>query len=227
MLNLIYVEAALELVPPEKLRHPSVRRNAKRRGKPAEENLLDRSLHHYAMVDLPDSEKRGRPDIIHVCLLESMGSPLNKHGKLRVWINTIQAYTIEIDPSTRPPRDYNRFKSLMEQLFKDRKVPPKSTEPLFQVKKQTLQELITEINPSKTVALSSHSEPSTFEKISKELGSEANSAVLIGAYPSGAMSKDVLSLADRAVSVYPESLETWVVSSRLIYEFEKVSGVYS
>ena len=82
MLNLILVEAALELVPKRILRHPSVRRNAKRRGKPPEETLLNRSIHHSAMSRLENSEKRGRPDIANVCLLETQGSPLNKLGKL-------------------------------------------------------------------------------------------------------------------------------------------------
>ena len=68
MLDLVFVETSLELVPPEILRHPSVKRNAKRRGKRAEETLLDRSLHHYAMDKLSDSEKRGAsryPSLLH------------------------------------------------------------------------------------------------------------------------------------------------------------------
>jgi len=95
MLQLVFVEAALELVPPEILGHPSVRRNAKRRGKRPEETLLDRSLHHFAMDRLPDSEKRGRPDIIHFCLLEAMGSPLNRAGLLRVWMSTRDGRLVE------------------------------------------------------------------------------------------------------------------------------------
>jgi len=115
-LSLVLVEAALELVPAEILGHPSVRRNAKRRGKRPEETLLDRSLHHYAMTGLPGQEKRGRPDILHFCLLEAMGSPLNRSGNLRVWVSTQRGRLIEVDPSTRPPRDCNRSKSLMERV---------------------------------------------------------------------------------------------------------------
>ena len=83
MLNLFFVESSLELVPRKIARHPSVTRNAQREGKNPEGVLLDRSLHHHAMLSLPEAEKRGRPDIIHFCLLEALGSPLNKAVAMR------------------------------------------------------------------------------------------------------------------------------------------------
>ncbi|GAG78396.1 unnamed protein product, partial [marine sediment metagenome] len=36
--------------------------------------ILDNALHHSAMKNLKNSEKRGRPDITHLCLL----NPLNR-----------------------------------------------------------------------------------------------------------------------------------------------------
>jgi len=45
--------------------------------------------------------------------------------------------------------------------------------------------------------------------------------VFIGAFPHGSMTEGTLVLADEAISIYPEPLETWVVTSRLIYEYEK------
>ncbi len=38
------------------------------------------------------------------------------------------------------------------------------------------------------------------------------------------MTEETLSLADEAISIYPEPLEAWVVTSRLIYEYEKALG---
>ena len=224
-MNLIFVETALELIPPEIITHPSVRRNAKRHGKPAEENLLDRSLHHFAMNRLPENERRGRPDIIHFCLLEAMGSPLNKSGELRVWINTQQGYTITVDPSTRPPRDYNRFKSLMEQLFVDKKSPATGV-PLLTLKKMSLKELINYLNTSIVIALSSHGEKSSFEEVSKIIVKESNPAILIGAYPSGPLSDEALNLSDKVLSVYPEPLEAWTVLSRTLCVVEKALGIF-
>jgi len=224
-LNLVFVEAALELVPSEILGHPSVRRNAKRRGKRPGETLLDRSLHHYAMAGLPGQEKRGRPDILHICLLEAMGSPLNRTGNLRVWVSTQRGYVIEIDPSTRPPRDYNRFKSLMEQLFLDGSSPPGVETPLLRLRRLSLMGLMDELGPSRVVALTSHGSPSSFAAAAEGLCGSGSPAVFVGAYPSGPMEGETLALADEALSVYPEPLEAWTVVSRLLYECERRLGL--
>jgi rRNA small subunit pseudouridine methyltransferase Nep1 len=220
LLNLVFTETALELVPREILLHPSIKRNAKRRKKPAEETLLDRSLHHYAMDRLPDAEKRGRPDIFHICLLLAMGSPLNRLNKLRVSANTIGGYSITIDPETRPPRDCFRFNSLMEQLLVNGAVPPEG-KPLMKLSRAKLGEHLRGIAPSRTIALSSHGERSSFDEVAEMLIKEENPSVFIGAYPSGAMNPDVLGLANDVYSIYPEMLEAWTVTSRLIYEYEK------
>jgi rRNA small subunit pseudouridine methyltransferase Nep1 len=224
-LSLVLVEAALELVPAEILGHPSVRRNAKRRGKRPGETLLDRSLHHYAMTGLSGQEKRGRPDILHFCLLEAMGSPLNRSGGLRVWVSTQRGQLIEIDPSTRPPRDCNRFKSLMEQLLLESSSPPGVESPLLRVRDMSLGGLIEELNPSRVVALTSHGAPSSFAAAAEVLGGSGSPAVFIGAYPSGPMEEEILTLADEALSVYREPLEAWTVVSRLLYECERRLGV--
>lgn len=220
MLNLIFTETALELVPSEILLHPSVKRNAKRRKKPAEETLLDRSLHHFAMDRLSNAEKRGRPDILHFCLLLAMGSPLNRLGELRVSANTVNGFSVEVDPETRPPRDCIRFNSLMEQLLINGAVPLEG-KPLMKLKRKRLTEHIRDTKPSRVIALSSHGEPSSFEKVAEILTDEESPVLFIGAYPSGAMSSDVIDLADDVFSVYPEMLEAWTVTSRIIYEYEK------
>lgn len=223
MLNLVLVEAALETVPPEIRRHPSVRRNARRRRKKPTETLLDRSLHHIAMKGLPKAHKRGRPDIVHFCMLEALGSPLNLEGGLRLWIHTVSRLAIEVAPELRLPRDYIRFKSLMEQLFVEGRIPPKSERSLMSIHRISLNELVKRIEPTKTVALTSHGRPDTFEAICERLSEEENPIVFIGAYPSGPMDTETLSLADEALSIYSGVLDAWVIVSRLIYEFERVS----
>lgn len=221
MLNLVFTETALELVPMDILLHPAVKRNAKRRKKPAEETLLDRSLHHYAMDRLPNAEKRGRPDILHFCLLLAMGSPLNRLGKLGVSVNTVNGFSVSIDPETRPPRDCIRFNNLMEQLLINGVIPPEG-KPLMKLSRKNLKEQMRSLAPTRIVALSSHGEPSSFEEVAQVLAEETNPAVFIGAYPNGPMSQDTLGLADDVFSVYPESLEAWTVTSRMIYEYEKL-----
>ncbi len=221
MLNLAFVEAALELVPPEIMHHPSVKRNAKRRGKRPEETLLDRSLHHYAMNKLDDPEKRGRPDILQYCMLLAFGSPLNRSGNLSVYANTLQGYSIRVKSETRPPRDGTRFNGLMEQLFLNGKVPADAVEPLMTLKREKLSRLKNSINPSKTIALSSHGKQSSFSEVAAMMAGEDNPLVFIGAYPNGPMADGTLKQADEIYSVHPEPLEAWTVTSRIIYEYEK------
>ncbi|KON30091.1 hypothetical protein AC482_04790 [miscellaneous Crenarchaeota group-15 archaeon DG-45] len=224
MLNLILVEAALETVPPEIQRHPSVRRNARRRGKRPSETLLDRSLHHAAMAGLVNGHKRGRPDIVHFCLLEALGAPLSREGRLRVWVHTVGGYAIEVAPEARLPRDCLRFNSLMEQLFTQGRVPPDGEKPLMSLRPLSLPSLMEEIGASRVVALTSHGRPTTLEEVCILLAEEDSPAVLIGAYPSGPMEEGTLSLADEAASIYREALDAWVVTSRLIYAFERASS---
>jgi rRNA small subunit pseudouridine methyltransferase Nep1 len=224
MLHLVLVEAALELVPPGIIGHPSVRRNAKRRKKPPGETLLNRSLHHSVMDRIPDGHKRGRPDITNICLLEALGSPLNREGRLSTWIHTFGGYSIEVSPEARLPRDCNRFNSLVEQLFVHGMVPPGADKPLMKLTQKGLEALKAEISPTLTVVFTSHGEPSDLEAVASRLASEEAPAVFIGAFPHGSMAEETLALADDVISIYPEPLEAWVVTSRLIYEYEKALG---
>ena len=57
-----------------------------------------------------------RPDITHQCLLTLLDSPLNKAGRLQVYIHTGKNVLIEVNPQTRIPRTFARFSGLMVQL---------------------------------------------------------------------------------------------------------------
>ena len=117
MLNFVLAESALELVPREIRKLPAVSSDAKRRGKEASEILLDRSFHHSAMAKLKDSEKRGRPDLVHGALLSVTGTPLYLEGKVKVFVHTYDDLVIDISPKTRIPKSYLRFRVLMEQAL--------------------------------------------------------------------------------------------------------------
>ena len=224
MLNLFFVESSLELVPRKIARHPSVTRNAQREGKNPEGVLLDRSLHHHAMLSLPEAEKRGRPDIIHFCLLEALGAPLNKAGKLKLLVHTLNSDLLDVPPELRLPRDCYRFRSLIEQLFAVKRVPPEG-DPLITFSRKSLGDVKMGVHPSRTVALTSHGRARKLSDLCMDLAAETSPLVLLGAYPNGPMREETLKEADEAVSIYPEALEAWVVTSRLIYEYEKATGL--
>ena len=58
-----------------------------------------------------------RPDIVHQCLLTLLDSPLNKAGRLRVYVHTARNVLVEVHPHIRIPRTYRRFSGLMAQLL--------------------------------------------------------------------------------------------------------------
>lgn len=220
MLTFVLAEAALETVPTELLSHPAVKGHAKRQHKPPYQLLLDRSFHHAAMMQLDNNEKRGRPDITHFVLLEALGSPLNKEGLLRVYVQTNKDYVITINPITRLPRNYSRFTGLVEQLFFQGKVPLKG-ENLLTLEKKPLPQLLAEINPDYILAFSRVGKTETIEDTVSHLQTKQNLAVIIGGFAHGHFSESTAKLADEVVCVDQEMLEAWTLTSRLIYEYER------
>lgn len=63
-----------------------------------------------------------RPDILHQCLMTLLDSPLNKAGKLLIYIHTSQNVLIEVHPSLRIPRTFKRFAGLAVELLQRHKI---------------------------------------------------------------------------------------------------------
>ncbi len=228
-LNLIVVESALELVPREIWHHELIKKHARKRGKKPWEIILDKSLHYKAMLKLPQHHKRGRPDIVHACLLQALGSPLNKAGLLRVFVHTIDNRVILIDPSTRIPRHYYRFVGLMEQLLVEGRVPPGSEKPLMTCERMLLEDLLKEIGASRVV-LMHESGPRVKlldlgKSIAESMARGERVAVLVGGFPHGEFSEDTLRLATERASIYDGVLDSWVVVARVLTAVEVALGV--
>jgi rRNA small subunit pseudouridine methyltransferase Nep1 len=224
VLTLILAESALETIPKELWGHPEVRSHSKRRGKSPSQMLLDRSYHHHAMRSLKDGLKRGRPDIVHLCLLAALGSPLNREGLLRLYVHTINDHVISIAPETRLPKNFNRFVGLMEDLFEHGRVPP-SGEPLLTLQAKALSSLIDELKPSYIVMFDRPGEAKTVEEAVSSLAMHERPAAIVGAFPHEGFSEKALSLANEVVCVDREVLDAWVVVSRVIYEYERAIGL--
>ncbi len=224
MLYMVLIESSLELVPREIWGHPAVLKNARRRGKRPGEILLDKSIHYHAMKGLRYSEKRGRPDIVHVSLLNALSSPLNLEGRLRTYVHTIGDYVIFIRPDTRIPRNYIRFVGLMEQLLIRGRVPPDADNPLMYVKDMGLEDLLSSLN-RKLILLSETGEYVSPDHVIEE-AVENNCVIGIGGFPHGDFSKRVYGLAYKVYSIYPRSLDTWIVVSRIIEAYERKLGLY-
>ena len=138
MLHLVFLESSIELIPPEIRNHPSVISDARKRKKNPSRIILDDSRHHAAMKKLFRAEKRGRPDIIHTCLLIALDSPLKN---LSIYVHTFNGKIIWINRETRLPRNYNRFVGLMEDLFEKRRITS-GEKTLLEITDLTLHELL-------------------------------------------------------------------------------------
>lgn len=217
MLNVIIAEAALELVPASIASHPSVRNDSKRRGSKPSEILLDRSIHHHAMLKLRENEKRGRPDLVHLTLLSITSTPLYLEGEVRVFIHTRDDLVLELKERTRPPKSYDRFRDLVQKLLSER---PGTG--LITVTESTFPALLERIRPGLVVGLSVQGKASGFDEVAIELLSSNNPVVVIGGFPKGHFSPETVSWLHLVMRVHPQSLDAHVVAARLVYEVESV-----
>ncbi|KAI5474646.1 nucleolar essential protein 1 [Pseudohyphozyma bogoriensis] len=80
-------------------------------------SLLNCDDHQGVLAKMGRDIAHARPDITHQCLLTLLDSPLNKAGRLQVYIHTAKGVLIEVNPSVRIPRTFKRFGGLMVQLL--------------------------------------------------------------------------------------------------------------
>ncbi|CAG9991352.1 unnamed protein product [Clonostachys byssicola] len=80
-------------------------------------SLLNSDEHIGVLRKMSRDISDARPDITHQCLLTLLDSPINKAGRLQIYIHTAKGVLIEVSPSVRIPRTFKRFAGLMVQLL--------------------------------------------------------------------------------------------------------------
>lgn len=228
--TLIIADASLETIPKSIVGHKSVVRHAQRIGKKPSEMLLDRSYHHSAMVSgrLADAWKRGRPDIVHFALAEAFSTPLYLRNKLDVCLYTINNKLILTSSNLRIPKSYFRFEGLMMKLFKDGSIRS-------ELDNKLLFELLNDVSfgyllkniiqSHKSIGFSSLGVASTAQEIVSKYvnpSMENRCAIIIGGFPKGHFSENVLKYLDILYSIGELPLEAHVVVARVLYECEKL-----
>ncbi|MCS7112417.1 MAG: 16S rRNA methyltransferase [Nitrososphaerota archaeon] len=221
----IAAESALELIPDELKSHPDIKRYARKIGVDINYVLLDRSYHHHAMFKLKDSEKRGRPDIVHYMLLSALETPLCWEGMLEVHVHAYGNNVVHIDPEVRIPKNHLRFQGIVRQLFKYGKVPPDSEKPLLVLHRETLKVLIEEVKPDIVVGLSERGKPETIARLASRLIGYRRPTIVVGGFPHGEFSEDTLKLLDEVVCIDPKPMHAWIVTARIIHSFEEALGL--
>ena len=218
MLSLVIAESALELVPKELQNHNSVLASAKKFNKKPSEILLDISWHFAAMKGIKNEIKRGRPDLIHFCLLEASSIPLYFTNNLQIFVHTVNDDVISLDNSVRLPKSYHRFAGLVEKLFSEKKIEEDGKN-LLEMEKMSFKDLIKKIKPSQVIGLSSKGLLSSYHQVAQESGNDA--CIVVGGFAKGQFSDDIKKHLDRIVSVDKNPLEAHIIISRVLYECEK------
>jgi rRNA small subunit pseudouridine methyltransferase Nep1 len=217
LLSFVLAESALELVPREIAGSPAVVSDSKRRGLKATEILLDRSFHHSAMKRLKDSEKRGRPDLVHAALLSVTGTPLYLDGRVRLFVHTYSGLVLEIAEKTRIPKNYIRFRGLMEEAL-----VWKPGEGLVRTYPMRVKELVgKKIGSNLVLGLSVQGMQSSFEELAGMVAAAREPCIVVGGFPHGHFGGETLSVVDKLLRVHLRPLEAHVVAARVVYEVEK------
>ncbi len=218
MISLILTESSLELVPNELNSHPSVISHAQKLGKLPSEILLDNSWHFAAMKGIKNEIKRGRPDLVHFCILEATTIPLYQKNEIKIYIHTIDDKVIYFGNNVHIPKSYHRFAGLIEKLFLEKTIESNG-DVLLEIKNKSFSDLIDEIKPSKVIGFSSKGEKLSFENSASNL--TENSCLVIGGFQKGQFSDAVQNRIDQLISIDDSSHEAHVVVARMLYEYEK------
>lgn len=216
MLSFVLAESALELVPREIRRHPAVAADARRRERDPEGMLLDRSFHHAAMDRLKSSEKRGRPDLVHAALLSVTGTPLYLDGGVRLFVHTCAGRVVEIAEKTRIPKNYIRFRGLMEEALSGR-----SKGGLVKAREAGMRELVGGLGRDGVFGLSILGSQSDPADLAVRVVGRREPAVVVGGFAHGHFSKETTAVLDELVRVHSRPLEAHVVAARVLYEVER------
>jgi len=216
-LIVILVECGMELIPKEIRKHSAVRKNLSSQIYASQ--ILDNALHHSAMKNLKNSEKRGRPDITHLCLLNALGSPLNKTGNLSLFIHTINNKIYEFNPEIRIARNYNRFKGLMAKTLIDGNIKVNGKHLISQFEGK-LQDLINKFKNPEIILFSSRGKlVNDYKNLFLEALSK-NIIAIIGGFQKNTFSEELLRLSNNLISISEYSLDAWIVTNKIITYYE-------
>ena len=218
MLSLVIAESALELVPQELHKHNSVLASSKRSKKKPFQILLDISWHFAAMKGIKNEIKRGRPDLVHFCLLEALSIPLYFEKRLNVFVHTINNKVIFVGQNTRLPKSYHRFAGLIEKLYSTGKIE-ENDKMLLEIKNMDFSSLIDKIKPKQTIGLTTKGTLSSYQQLAQRI--EDNTCLVVGGFAKGHFSDNINKHFDKTISVDKNALEAHVIISRVLYEYEK------
>lgn len=225
MLSLVFAETALELVPKKLSNHPSIISHAKRLGKNPKEILLDKSWHFAAMHGIKNNMKRARPDLVHICLQNACSTPLYIENRVKVYVHTINDQVIFVGDNVHLPKTYHRFARLIEKLFLEGSIKHKE-KTLLSIKPMNFSELLSTINPSNVIGFTVGGKSQKIVQFSNlhnliQERFDKNTCIVIGGFQKCEFSSNIRDEISEFYQLGNISLEAHVITSRVLYEYEK------
>ncbi|KAL3319387.1 18S rRNA pseudouridine methyltransferase [Cichlidogyrus casuarinus] len=193
-----------------------------------EHQLLNPDKHRDRILKANRDISAIRPDITHQCLLMLLDSPLNRVGKLKVYIRTCKNIIIEVSSKCRIPRTFDRFAGLMSQLLQKLSITAAegSHEKLLRVVKNPIS--IHFPPNSLVVGLSHNSEQMlTFDDLPnlEPNGTHDTLVFIIGAIAHGSINTTCSDIVNQTVSISRFPLSAAQVCDRICQSFEKIWNV--
>ncbi|NHK32007.1 MAG: 16S rRNA methyltransferase [Asgard group archaeon] len=217
----LFADTALELIPQELYYNEIIKKHASNKKKKPSQILLDSSYHYNAMKSISNFKKRGRPDIIHFCLMNLIESTLviDNPSSIEIYIHTITNKLIEVKSETRLPKNFDRFKGLMVKLFHQKKIDAEGKILMKILENENLHTVLSNIKPNKRFIFSFKGKRNSLKEIF-EKNCDDDIAIIIGGFPYGNLSKQIIELTQNVVSIFPAALKAWIVLNKVIYTRE-------
>lgn len=208
--------------------------------------LLNCDDHRHILKKSGREPNDARPDITHQCLLALQDSPLNKAGRLKVYVRTAKNVLIDVHPQTRIPRTIKRFSGLMAELLEKFKVRGTSgSTPLLKVIRNPItshlpvgaRKVVCTYNTDNVVDIREHASQMTrlalprptgdsldspSETDIQDRGEAVNIVYIVGAMAHGKVTED---WADDNICVSEFPLSAATVCSRITYAYEAMLGI--
>jgi len=170
------------------------------------------------MRGLEGETKRGRPDIVHLCLLEATSIPLYREGRIQIYVHTVGDRVIRVGQDVSLPRSYHRFQGVLEKLFREKRVGGRAR-PLLELMGMTFPELVREIGPSRVIGLTREGAGSSCPDVAGLLDEDA--CLVIGGFQKGRFAESTKKSIGELYRIDGASLDAHVVAGRILYEYEK------
>ena len=226
MLTIILAEAELEFLPARLKHHPQAQAVARARDRRASRTILDSSVHNQALMDsdLPDKERRGRPDLVHFSMLLALDSVLNQKRGLRFFVHTRHDELITVDAATRIMRHYPRWIGLMEKLLHEGATPRQK--PLLTCEEGwRLTDVLTKhaLGP---VLVMDEAGAATTPRALAQTHAASDATLVLGAFPHGSYHTDFAGVDLQRVSFGTQPQSVWTILGNVLAQWEDVTGAY-